>query len=192
MTTEDERGARLAAQLDSFRLETRLPNLVLRPPVSNDGPNMQARTRDMRNTQFLPHLHAKVSQPLSEVHEWIELMRRDFGTRCLFLLVEFDGQVIGESGLGFLDWSHSQAEAGIMLSHQVWRRGLAYEALLASVRFGLEQLGMDRITLGTLEDNVGMRALLRRMGAGEGTPRVRTDGRLERVYEVTSQNLAVV
>jgi ribosomal-protein-alanine N-acetyltransferase len=69
-------------------------------------------------------------------------------------------------------WSrhHRRAEAGYGLAHAYWGQGIASEALAAIVRFGFEQLDLNRVYAQTIADNHESVRLLERLGfRREGT-----------------------
>ena len=177
------------ADIDTFRLESKGGlKLVLRPPLVSDAPNMQARVADRRNVEYLPHLQSKGDQPVSAVESWIAMMRRDFGTKNIFLLLELDGEVVGEGGLGFIDLVNRTAEAGVMLSWQQAGRGIATESVRLSIDYAFSQLKLDSVRFGTMADNAGMRAVLERKLGLTGKSNTRKDGLEEVLYSVDRQD----
>lgn len=58
---------------------------------------------------------------------------------------------------------------GIVLNPEVRRRGYGFEALRISIDYGLRELGLKEVRLGTTSRNVGMRVLMgRRFGWVKG------------------------
>ena len=78
--------------------------------------------------------------------------------------------VLGAFGLHHWDPYHRRAEAGYGLAHASWGQGIGSEALRAIVRFGSEQLDLNRIYARTIADNHESVRLLERLGfQREGT-----------------------
>lgn len=130
-------------------------------------------------------------KPLSSTERWLERViaghadrsgeKGPAGANFVLVIEEVEsGKVLGDSGVGGIffdkeggtgsgDGERSLAgEVGVMLSRAAWGKGYGTEALGASLAFGFEQLGLNRIVAGTLEANEGMRAIMRKLGYGEG------------------------
>jgi [ribosomal protein S5]-alanine N-acetyltransferase len=80
--------------------------------------------------------------------------------------------VIGCFSLHHWDQYHRRAEAGYGLAYKYWGRGFGSEALRAMVRYGFEQMNLNRIYARTIADNHESVRLLERNGfQREGTQR---------------------
>jgi ribosomal-protein-alanine N-acetyltransferase len=80
--------------------------------------------------------------------------------------------VIGAIGFHHWDHYHRRAETGYGLAHEYWGKGIGSEALKAMVRFGFNQMNLNRIYARTIADNHGSVRLLERLGfQREGTQR---------------------
>jgi ribosomal-protein-alanine N-acetyltransferase len=80
--------------------------------------------------------------------------------------------VLGLFGLHYWDQYHRRAEAGYDLARAYWGQGIASEALRAIIRFGFDQLNLNRIYARTIADNHESVRLLERIGfQREGTAR---------------------
>jgi ribosomal-protein-alanine N-acetyltransferase len=80
--------------------------------------------------------------------------------------------VIGLFGLHHWDQYHRRAEAGYGQAQAYWGQGFGSEALRAIVRFGFDQMNLNRIYAGTIADNHESVRLLERLGfQREGTQR---------------------
>jgi ribosomal-protein-alanine N-acetyltransferase len=83
-----------------------------------------------------------------------------------------EDRVLGLCGLH--DWSrnHRRASLGYDLARSHWGRGIATEAMHAVLRYGFEQMDLDRIEAVTIVDNTRSIRLLERLGfALEGVRR---------------------
>ena len=78
---------------------------------------------------------------------WYEdLLRRT--DKKLFLIETKDGQAVGTIGYDHIDWKNQRAEFGNMLVDPVHRgRGYACDAVRTALRFGFEQMNLNRIHL---------------------------------------------
>lgn len=78
--------------------------------------------------------------------------------------------VLGAFSLHHWDQYHRRAEAGYGLACAYWGQGIGSEALWAIVRFGFEQMNLNRIYARTIADNHESVRLLERLGfQREGT-----------------------
>lgn len=73
------------------------------------------------------------------------------------------GTVIGLVGLSY-DAYHARASLGYDVARHVWGQGLATEALRAVVRFGFEEMGLNRIDAETIVDNAPSVRVLEKLG----------------------------
>jgi len=92
--------------------------------------------------------------PLSLVQEekWYDDMLRDPSFQAF--AVEFEGQHIGGAGLSHVDGRNSRAEIGLFIGPpEMWDRGLGFDVLKTLVRFGFEQMNLNRIHLRVFAGN---------------------------------------
>jgi [ribosomal protein S5]-alanine N-acetyltransferase len=70
------------------------------------------------------------------------------------------------SDVGFYYWNsyHCRAEIGYELARSRWGLGIGSEAVAEVIRFGFEQLGLNRIEAATIADNVESVGLLVKLG----------------------------
>ncbi|MYL18781.1 GNAT family N-acetyltransferase [Halobacillus litoralis] len=82
------------------------------------------------------------------------------------------GQVIGVAA--FIDWSnkHKCVELGYFLSEEYWGKGIVTEALQELVRYGFNELYLNRIEGRSDTDNFGSQKVMKKLGMNyEGTLR---------------------
>jgi ribosomal-protein-alanine N-acetyltransferase len=75
-----------------------------------------------------------------------------------------EDRVIGICGIHDLSRRHRRAYVGYDLTREHWGRGLASEAMRAVVRFGFEQLDLNRLEAITIAENARSIRLLERLG----------------------------
>jgi len=78
-------------------------------------------------------------------------------------LEKASGDFVGFCGLKYLD-STSEIEVGYRLAKRFWGMGLATEAAMASLRFGFEVLGLDRIVAVAQPANAASCRVLEKIG----------------------------
>jgi RimJ/RimL family protein N-acetyltransferase len=64
------------------------------------------------------------------------------------------------------DWSEGEhrTEVGWRLDRPFWGRGLATEGAMASLHYGFEELGLDRIISIAVPENLGSRRVMEKLG----------------------------
>lgn len=89
------------------------------------------------------------------------------GTAFSFALI-FEGQLIGLAGLHDVTrvvraWRVDRAELGYWVGPPFQDRGLCTEAAREVMRFGFEDLGLHKITVGCITDNVPSRRVIEKL-----------------------------
>lgn len=73
------------------------------------------------------------------------------------------GAMIGWCGLIFLDET-PEVEVGYGVSRDYWGQGLMTEAARASLRYGFETIGLERIVAVAMPENTGSRRIMEKLG----------------------------
>jgi RimJ/RimL family protein N-acetyltransferase len=73
------------------------------------------------------------------------------------------GKFIGRCGLVFLDKT-PEVELGYALDKLYWNQGFATEASIASLKFGFEQVGLDRIVAVSQPSNIASQRVMQKIG----------------------------
>jgi len=82
------------------------------------------------------------------------------------------GPAIGECDLSAIDPHHKRAEVGFLFRRDAWGKGYAREAMARVMRFGFDEMGLERLTARFHDGNEASRKLLERLGfTYEGTLR---------------------
>jgi ribosomal-protein-alanine N-acetyltransferase len=72
-------------------------------------------------------------------------------------------ELIGWCGLSYLE-DTGEVEIGYGIAKAYWGKGLASEAASASIKFGFEELGLDRIVAVAWPDNASSRRIMDKLG----------------------------
>lgn len=124
----------------------RTSRLLLGAFEIGDAPELQrlAGAREIADTTVsIPHPYE-----LDHALAWIGHQRRESvrGRTTNFAIRLLPGSpLIGCAGLRDIDPEHLQAELGFWIGRDWWGHGYAREAAAEVIRFGFEQLGMNRI-----------------------------------------------
>lgn len=141
----------------SFVLETE--RLVLRAMNEADIPELVPLigAREVAATTLrIPH-------PYREEHarEYLAMVAKENELRLGIRLR--DGALIG--GIGLHPYpDHKRAELGYWIGVPFWGNGYATEAARAVVRYGFEQIGLNRIFAGYFKHNVASGRVLQKIG----------------------------
>jgi RimJ/RimL family protein N-acetyltransferase len=87
----------------------------------------------------------------SDVKKWYE---EEFSQYTFIIRTLADDRMIGDLGLGGVNWTSGDAWLGIGIGdREYWGKGYGTDAMWQLLRFGFEQLNLRRITLNTFEYN---------------------------------------
>jgi ribosomal-protein-alanine N-acetyltransferase len=98
---------------------------------------------------------------------WIDTQRREAVRRRstnFAVRVSSGASLVGSVGLRDIDPEHLQAELGFWIGREWWGSGYATEAAREVVRFGFEELGLNRIYAHHMARNPAAGEVLRRIG----------------------------
>jgi RimJ/RimL family protein N-acetyltransferase len=123
--------------------------VVLRAIEREHLPNYVAWLND---TTVLTYLGSYRPMALAQEEQWYEDMLKD-PTRCSFA-IEIEGRHIGGCGLERIDSRNASAELGLFIGvPELWDKGLGRDTLRTLLRYGFEQLNLNRICLRVFEGN---------------------------------------
>lgn len=108
----------------------------------------------------------EVRQARDLIQSWNSRYLENKGYRWA-ITVKPDNRVIGTCG--YHNWAkeHFKAEIGYELHPTYWRQGVMREVLQEIMRFGFEDLGLNRIEAFIDPDNINSRYLLEKTGFSE-------------------------
>jgi RimJ/RimL family protein N-acetyltransferase len=138
--------------------------LLLRPFVLADAPRVRllAGERDVASTTInIPHPY---EDGMAEA--WIGTHRLGFerGELAVFAVEERErGDVVGAMSLT-ISRAHERAELGYWIGVPYWGNGFATEAARELLRYGFEQLGLNRIYATHFSTNPASGRVLQKLG----------------------------
>ncbi|MGC9333934.1 MAG: GNAT family N-acetyltransferase [Anaerolineae bacterium] len=127
----------------------RSKRIVLRAIERQDLPNYVEWLNDPAVLEYFGRY-----RPFSLVEEerWYEDMLQDPNV-CNFA-VELQGRHVGGAGFSAIDGRNASAEVGLFIGlPDLWDKGLGADVLQALLRFGFEQLNLNRIYLRVFARN---------------------------------------
>jgi ribosomal-protein-alanine N-acetyltransferase len=130
--------------------------------------DLEAYAHICADPEVMRYLPSTLSREQSE--EQIARFARHWEERGFGLWAVEDkasGAFVGFTGLQYQDdWSEGEhkTEVGWRLERSFWGNGLATEAALASLRYGFEELGLERIISIALPENIASRRVMEKAG----------------------------
>jgi RimJ/RimL family protein N-acetyltransferase len=142
--------------------------LTLRPFTLADAPlvhRLAGAYEVALNTLMIPHPY-----PEGAAEEWIATHQEAFDANAIHHFAIDDGQLCGAIGLIMKD--AGIAEIGYWLGVPYWNRGYVTEAAREMLRYGFEDLGLQRIFAGCFARNPASARVMEKIGMRyEGTLR---------------------
>lgn len=104
-----------------------------------------------------------VPKHTQDLINFIELTNASLDSLLLGIFLRKDHRHIGNIKMGPLVKRHARSEIGYLIGERsAWGKGYATEAIIEICRYGFEVLGLEKISAGVYEYNVGSsRALLK-------------------------------
>jgi ribosomal-protein-alanine N-acetyltransferase len=119
-------------------------------------------------TLRIPHPYEK-----KIAEQWISEHRRKYEegeSIHLAIILNENRKLIGSISLMHINRKHLHAEMGYWIGKEYWNHGYATEAGLAVIRYGFENLGLNRIHAHCFSRNQASARVLKKMGMShEGT-----------------------
>lgn len=134
--------------------------LLLRPFTLADAPAVQrlAGAREIAlNTLLIPYPY-----PEGAAEAWISKPRDPHDINFAITLRE-SGELVGAIGL-VVGREHDRAEIGYWIAVEHWNRGYATEAARAVIRYGFEELNLNRIFAVHFARNAGSGRVMQKLG----------------------------
>lgn len=123
--------------------------VVLRATERADLPNFVVWLNDERVLEYFGRF---LPMSLSQEESWYERMLAD--DSVCNLAIEYEGKHIGGAGFSNIDGRTQSAEVGLFIGlPELWDRGLGYDILHTLLKFGFEQMNLNRIALRVFEEN---------------------------------------
>jgi len=138
--------------------------LLLRPFTSADLDDWAGSIfADPEVTRYLPKRDTTPQQRAERALRFVQEHWDRHGYGLWAVIERTTGQFIGQSGLNYLDET-GEVEVDYALAKAYWGRGIATEVARASLRFGFEHLGLERIIGLAMPENIASRRVLECIG----------------------------
>jgi ribosomal-protein-alanine N-acetyltransferase len=146
--------------------------LRLRPFTFDDVAAVFALVSDPEVARFV---RFEAHRDIAETRAFLELVQRHYGRGDPFAWAierREDERLIGSCGFVSQAGEKKSAEIGYWLGKPYWGKGYAAEAARALVRFGFEQMGLERVEAKCFLENRAGQRVIEKLGMKlEGTDR---------------------
>lgn len=137
--------------------------LVIEPVTINDLQDVAEYACDLDNAKYMIYLPYPSVEALKD---YLDLSEKKWGTEAPDIYefsVKYEGHVIGGVSIYMSD-DRSFGELGWIISKKHWRKGFAFEATKAVMKFAVEELGLDTLTAECDERNEPSYRLMEKLG----------------------------
>ena len=145
-----------------MRLETE--RLILRPFEDSDAPALMPIMNDPEVTANMlisaTFSEADIAESIRNRIESLEKRER----YSLAVTLKEAGTLIGMCSLSRVSWEHMHGELVYGLGKAFWGKGYMTEAARRMVRFGFEELGLERISVGCFARNKASARIIEKLG----------------------------
>lgn len=142
-------------------------SVLVRPLTGEDTAALHLAVRASIDSlsYWLPWCHPDYSE--ADAAEWIAYSMRAWAARDGFPLGVFDrsGELIGGTGLSHVDRTSNMANIGYWVSAPHCGKGVATAAARLAARIGFEQLGLTRLEIVVLTENLASHRVAMKLGA---------------------------
>ncbi len=140
----------------------------IRPWRMDDADALHRLVRESHASlsKWLPWCHADYG--LADARSWIDQSLASWKARSAFPFAVVDedaGVLLGSAGLSQLDTAHRIANLGYWVGTPFLGQGVATDAARHVVRFGFDDLGLQRILVRVRSDNPASLGVARKLGA---------------------------
>lgn len=152
-----------------YKIFTKMPiieteRLTLRRMRADDAEDMYEYASQKEVTEYLtwfPHPDVRYTR------DYLEYLGTRYRVGDFFdwaITLKDTGKMIGTCGFTSFDYSNDCAEMGYVLNPEYRGRGIAPEALRAVMKFGFDNLGINRAEAKFIEGNDASRRVMEKVG----------------------------
>lgn len=124
--------------------------VTMRPVATADAENFVRWLADTEVTRYMLRLFPP---SMEAEREWIERVGKSDDD--IMWGIEYDGRLVGTSGLHGVDWLNQHAMTGTMIGDRsVWGKGIARESMQLRTRFCFTKLPLRKLISSYLDGNV--------------------------------------
>ena len=121
----------------------------------------------MNNDEVIKYLEIKHTQPksITDLVNFVNGINSDDKTLLLGIFLKKNNLHIGNIKLGPINSHHNRADIGFIIGDKkYWGQGYSTEAIGALVKFAFNEIGLQKLTAGCYEGNIGSAKALLKAG----------------------------
>ncbi|KAJ7064798.1 acyl-CoA N-acyltransferase, partial [Mycena amicta] len=142
-----------------------LGRYVLDPPTAEVDPHFVALRNHPETRRYIPSQFFPDNFTVEAARERREARASDPAIVDFAIHSTASARYLGAVGIFHIDQTSKSCEAGIAISPDAFRSGVATDAMYAVLRYAFETRGLHRVVYHTSASNVRMRGWLDRYGA---------------------------
>ncbi len=143
--------------------EIKTERLTIVPVAEKYLDDMAEFACDLENAPYMVYLPYPSKEAYSEyIREAVDQWNSGDADFYEFAVI-FEGKAIGGVTI-YMDEDHRSGELGWIINKKYWRRGFAYEAAGAVMKFGREELGLRVFTAECDDRNYASYSLMEKLG----------------------------
>jgi ribosomal-protein-alanine N-acetyltransferase len=134
-------------------LETK--RLILRQMTLKDAQDVFEYSRNEEVSKFMPW---KAHQTIEDSVTFLEMVMLGYKTKKPItwgVVVKKSNKMIGSCGFSSFESKDRRVEIAYAISNDYWKQGIMTEAVAEVIRFGFDELGLNRIQAKAIVSNVG-------------------------------------
>lgn len=141
-----------------------LGSIYLRAVEYNDYKDMFEYGSDERVTKTLQWKHTKIEETQAAILESF-LKRPERGLPSAYaIILEKNKKMIGTCDFHTIDWDLKQGEIGYALNYDYWGKGYMTMACKAVIKYGFEQLKLEKVVISHEINNIGSQRVIEKSG----------------------------
>ena len=121
----------------------------------------------MNNDEVIKYLEIKHTPPksITDLVNFVNGINSDDKTLLLGIFLKENNLHIGNIKLGPINSHHNRADIGFIIGDKkYWGQGYSTEAIGALVKFAFNEIGLQKLTAGCYEENIGSAKALLKAG----------------------------
>lgn len=138
---------------------------ILRPINLNDSLDMFEYYSKDYVVKYLPIKHHKsISDTKRFINSYFIHSYKSGKISHFAIVLKSTNKVIGNVGFNNISKNAKEGEIGICINPEYWGIGLSYELLLSMLRYGFEEIKLEKVTATIYEDNKYSRNTVEKLG----------------------------
>ncbi|MGF7050707.1 ribosomal-protein-alanine N-acetyltransferase [Paenibacillus sp. DS2015] len=121
----------------------------------------------LSDLETIKHTRWELFQSIEDSTLYLKNLEQKYQLRQAFhwgIVDKDSNKIIGRIAFVNVDVDNDKTEIGYVVSREYWNKGIVFEAARELIKFGFEELGLNRIEARCNEDNVGSERIMQKIG----------------------------